>query len=136
MGGTAAYAVTPQADGRVRVEIAHLSDADGLERKLADAGIPAQVTYLPTGTVCAEPRFTPVAGDSRQMVGFEGGTDGSLAFTLDRADFSTGRSLVIVTSGPQDGPPTTGTEVLAAIAEGPVASCRAQTNGDGTVRHP
>lgn len=126
-----AYAVTPQGEGQVRVEIQHLSDADGLEQKLEEAGFPAEVDYLPTGSYCKEPRFTAVSEDSREMVGFEGGDDGSLAFTLDQADFEGDKTLVIVTSGPPNGPPTDGSEVMVLIATGVVTPCEPITNGDG-----
>jgi hypothetical protein len=52
-GGTPAYAVTEHPDGTVTVEIDALSDAAGLERELAEAGIPALVQYLPPGKTCA-----------------------------------------------------------------------------------
>jgi hypothetical protein len=41
-----AFAVETRADGRVTVEIERLSDADGLERRLRDAGVPAEVEYV------------------------------------------------------------------------------------------
>lgn len=44
-----AYAVERLADGAVSVSINSLSDADGLERKLREAGVPAVVDYDPTG---------------------------------------------------------------------------------------
>ncbi len=138
-----AYAVTAQGEGQVRVEIQHLSDADGLEQKLEEAGFPAEVDYLATGSYCKEPRFTAVSGDSREMVGFEGGDDGSLAFTLDQADFQGDQTLVIVTSGPPDGAPTDGSEVMVLIATGAVTPCEPVTSGDagehpreGVVEHP
>ncbi len=135
-GNGAAYAVTSLGDGKVRVEINHLSDADGLERNLEEAGIPAEVDYLPGGMYCREPRFTPVPGDSREMIGFEGEPDGSLAFTVDPADFQGDRTLVIVTSGPQEGPPTPGTEVMAIAAEGEVAPCEPVESPSSTPPHP
>jgi hypothetical protein len=54
----AAWAVTPNADGTVTVKIDSLSDADGLERKLAAAGVPALVQFLPAGKACADARGT------------------------------------------------------------------------------
>ncbi|HEX6782484.1 MAG TPA: hypothetical protein VF125_10705 [Solirubrobacterales bacterium] len=55
----AAFAVEPQEGGGVRIEVYSLEDADGLEQALEDAGIRAQVTWLPPGEVCSEPHFTP-----------------------------------------------------------------------------
>lgn len=46
---TAAYAVTPQPSGAVTVTIRSLADADGLQRALDDAGLPAVVDYRADG---------------------------------------------------------------------------------------
>src|SRR5918994_1024348 len=54
-GDQAAWAVTSNGDGTVTVKINSLSDADGLERKLASAGVPALVQFLPAGKVCGVP---------------------------------------------------------------------------------
>lgn len=54
-----AFAVEPQEGGGVTIKVYSLEDAAGLERALEDAGIRAQVTWLPAGTSCREPRFTP-----------------------------------------------------------------------------
>jgi hypothetical protein len=54
-GDNAAWAVTSNDDGTVTVEINSLSDSDGLERKLAAAGVPALVQFLPAGKVCGVP---------------------------------------------------------------------------------
>jgi hypothetical protein len=54
-----AFAVEPQEGGGVTIEVYSLEDAAGLERALEDAGIPAQVTWLPAGMTCREPHFTP-----------------------------------------------------------------------------
>jgi hypothetical protein len=48
-----AYAVSENGDGSVTVQIASLSDADGLQNKLRAAGVPAVVQYLPPGKACA-----------------------------------------------------------------------------------
>jgi hypothetical protein len=50
---SAAWAVTSDANGTVTVKISSLSDPAGLERKLAAAGVPALVQYLPAGRACA-----------------------------------------------------------------------------------
>jgi hypothetical protein len=55
-GGNAddrAWAVTSKADGSVAVEIDSLRDADGLQRQLKQAGVPAVVQYIPPGKTCA-----------------------------------------------------------------------------------
>jgi hypothetical protein len=54
-----AFAVEPQVGGGVRIKIYSLEDASGLEEALEDAGIQAQVTWLPAGKVCREPHYKP-----------------------------------------------------------------------------
>jgi hypothetical protein len=62
-----AFAVEPQQGGGVRIKIYSLEDASGLEQALQDAGIEAQVTWLPAGKVCREPHYKP------SIVHFPGG---------------------------------------------------------------
>jgi hypothetical protein len=52
-GEGAAWAVTSNDDGTVTVEINSLADADGLERKLRGAGVPAVVEYERSAVACA-----------------------------------------------------------------------------------
>src|SRR3712207_2642954 len=40
VGGDSAYAVEPQQDGTIHVEIKQVSDAEGLQRRLTELGIP------------------------------------------------------------------------------------------------
>jgi len=54
-----AFAVEPQAGGGVTIKVYRLEDASGLEQALEDAGIRAQVTWLPAGKVCREPHYRP-----------------------------------------------------------------------------
>jgi hypothetical protein len=54
-----AFAVEPQKGGGVKIKIYSLKDASGLEQALQDAGIQAQVTWLPAGKVCREPHYKP-----------------------------------------------------------------------------
>jgi hypothetical protein len=64
-----AFAVEPQDAGGVTITIYSPEDAAGLEGALADAGVRSEVTWLPSGTTCREPRFTkstvksPLGGD-------------------------------------------------------------------------
>jgi hypothetical protein len=53
-----AFAVEPQVGGGVTIKVYSLEDASGLEEALEDAGIKAQVTWLPAGKVCREPHYT------------------------------------------------------------------------------
>jgi hypothetical protein len=57
--GSTAFAVEPQDGGGVTIKVYSLDDAAGLEAALAEAGIRSQVTWLPAGMACQEPRFTP-----------------------------------------------------------------------------
>jgi hypothetical protein len=54
-----AFAVEPQKGGGVKIKIYSLEDASGLEQALEEAGVQAQVTWLPAGKVCREPHYTP-----------------------------------------------------------------------------
>jgi hypothetical protein len=54
-----AFAVEPQDGGGVTIKIYSPEDAAGLEGALGEAGIRSQVTWLPAGMTCREPRFTP-----------------------------------------------------------------------------
>jgi len=54
-----AFAVEPREGGGVTIKIYSLEDAAGLEAALEDAGIEAQVNWLPAGRVCREPHYTP-----------------------------------------------------------------------------
>lgn len=55
----AAYAVETAPGGGVKIKIYNLGEPEGVERALAEAGIASQVTYLPAGMTCREPRFRP-----------------------------------------------------------------------------
>ncbi len=57
---TPAYAVTGRSSGEVTVRVMRLEGAGQLERALEERGVPADITYLPTGKRCAPGRYTPV----------------------------------------------------------------------------
>ena len=69
-----AFAVEPQEGGGVTIKIYSPEDAAGLERALGDAGISSQVTWLPVGMTCREPRFTRSTAKTSA-----GGTIGGIA---------------------------------------------------------
>ncbi|GAA4015828.1 hypothetical protein GCM10022247_43480 [Allokutzneria multivorans] len=124
-GGGAAFALEKQQDGTVRVEIKQLSDAAGLERKLAELGIKAKVDYLPAGKTCRAPRFTPMRDKPVSSAGaLSTGLSSSEAagtaavFTFDPADFTGDRAVVIETSGEGD---VSG--LVVTFAEGAVGAC-------------
>ena len=54
-----AFAVESAGGDGVTIKVYSPEDATGLEGALADAGIRSQVTWLPAGETCREPRFTP-----------------------------------------------------------------------------
>jgi hypothetical protein len=54
-----AFAVEPREGGGVTIKVYSLKDASGLEEALEEAGIKAQVTWLPAGMACREPHYTP-----------------------------------------------------------------------------
>jgi hypothetical protein len=106
-----AYAVTPRADGSVTVKISSLSDADGLQRALRAAGVPAVVRYS-GATDCPAPAVgsAPTAGD-------EGGT-----------------TKQHKSAGDDSGPSldSAGVEPAAGAANGPKVTGGVQTGHDGT----
>jgi hypothetical protein len=55
--GSQAFAVESQDNGGVTISVYSAEDASGLEGALADAGIRSDVTWLPAGMECREPRF-------------------------------------------------------------------------------
>jgi hypothetical protein len=81
----AAFAVEPQEGGGVTIKVYSLEDASGLEEALEEAGIRSQVTWLPAGTTCREPHFTPskmkLPGGGT-MGGFTLGGPGAMTITV------------------------------------------------------
>ncbi len=119
---SSAFAVEPQGDGVVRVEISSLSDADGLEKALGEAGVKADVSYLAAGMACREPRFTPSGGKPgrSKMSGSVRQTDSGVVFTITRSGIGPGDTL-LVTASP--GPQGLGDVLGVQIAEGAVSAC-------------
>jgi hypothetical protein len=119
---SSAFAVEPQGDGEVQVEISSLSDAAGLEKALGEAGIKADVNYLAAGMACREPRFTPSGGkpERSKMSGSVRQTDSGVVFTITRSGIDPGDTL-LVTASP--GPQGMGDMVGVQIAGGAVSAC-------------
>ncbi len=69
-----AFAVETQKGGGVTIKIYSLEDASGLEQALEDAGIQAQVTWLPAGKICREPHYKPAVVHLPGGGSFGGGT--------------------------------------------------------------
>jgi hypothetical protein len=57
--GSKALAVEPQDGGGVTIKVFSAEDGPALEAALAEAGIRSQVSWLPAGMTCREPRYTP-----------------------------------------------------------------------------
>ncbi|HKZ13343.1 MAG TPA: hypothetical protein VJL81_05815 [Solirubrobacterales bacterium] len=121
---SSAFAVEPQGDGEVRVEISSLSDAEGLEKALGEAGIKADVNYLAAGMACREPRFTPNSGgggpERSKSSSSVRQTDSGVVFTITRSGIDPGDTL-LVTASP--GPEGIGDMLSVQIAEGAVSAC-------------
>jgi hypothetical protein len=126
---SSAFAVEPQADGMVRVEISSLSDAQGLEKALGEAGVKADVSYLAAGMTCREPRFTPKGGGperSKMTGGIKQAPDGTV-FTINRDAVDAGETL-LVTASP--GPEGIGDVVGLQVARGAVSACDPVPGGE------
>jgi hypothetical protein len=140
----AAFAVESQEGGGVTIKVYNLENASGLEEALEDAGIRAQVTWLPPGTSCREPRFTPsiaklpgggslggvtIGGPGTltiSVAGTQRARSGPVAnINLDPAAFRPDQSVVLYGSPrPFDGDPEGGFEAHFDVAEGPVEPCK------------
>jgi hypothetical protein len=135
-GGSAAYAVTQNADGTVTVEINALRDAEGLQRKLREAGVPALVQYLPPGKACEGARVNrsgrdpaPRLVDSIAQIN----EDGSIRFTIDKSAHP-GQTLVVRTQDfapgqpvpgqPGGAPEATSSAVGVSFENGTVTPCK------------
>jgi hypothetical protein len=125
----AAYAVEPQGEGMISVEIRSLEDAKGLEEALGEAGVPASVNYLAAGMACKEPRFQPASRGEGEGASARGkmtttaigrGRDGATVFSISRDTVGPGQTLVVTAS---PGPGGTGSAVAMAVADGKVAPC-------------
>ena len=109
-GASAAFAVTQNADGTVTVQIIALRDAEGLERKLRDAGVPALVQYLPAGKACEGVRVNRSGRDpAPHLVDsvVQMNDDGSIRFTIDKSEHP-GQTLVVRTQDFAPGQPLPG----------------------------
>jgi hypothetical protein len=146
-----AFAVEPQEGGGVTFSVYSVRDAAALERALGEAGINSQVTWLPAGTVCREPHFTPSSaavatsgslralniggpqpvvfsvGSERQWRERNQGPEGeSTAWNLDPETFGPDQTLVLSGApAPYGGDPEGGSVTYVRLAEGPVEPCEA-----------
>ena len=91
LGVTPAYSVQEGNGGLVEVQVNRFEDADGLERALAEAGVPAEVNYVADGGECTRPGVTVV---ERRGISLSMGAD-LFAVTLAPATVRAGETLVI-----------------------------------------
>jgi hypothetical protein len=120
LGGSPAYAVSPNSDGSVTVTIQRAEDAAGLQQALADNGVAARVDYVPSGYACDPARFTPASGEASGPVSVQRAGDG-LTFTVPRIMGADGRTLVVVMSGDESSG-----SLSVASAQGAVGVCAAR----------
>ncbi|HEY4281230.1 MAG TPA: hypothetical protein VGM91_23665 [Conexibacter sp.] len=111
-GATPAYAIAPHDDGSVTVTIHSLADTAGLQQKLRDVGVRADVKRLDPGYVCADttngPTRTPEAALQRArsslppkgiaMIATRTTDDGT-TFTIGKGLVHSDAHVVISTSG-------------------------------------
>jgi hypothetical protein len=90
-----AYAVQSRPDGSISVSIRSLSDADGLQRSLRDAGVPAVVDYVPSGE-----RDCPAPSAASPGEGSSGGNPDGPTF---RRDTERGSGPSLSQAGPENG---------------------------------
>jgi hypothetical protein len=95
VGPSAAYAVTANDNGTVTVEINALREAEGLERKLRQAGVPAVVRYLPPGNACSEGTFMLIRPGGPEAGAIQMSEDGSMRFEIDKSALQPGQKLFI-----------------------------------------
>ncbi len=121
---SAAFAVEAQPEGKISVEVSSLEDPAGLEKALAEAGVPASVTYLASGTLCKEPRFQAASsaeGERGALISGPISGEGPFNFTIGRDEVGPGQTLVI-TAWPGPGVLLLGAAEVK-VAEGAVAPC-------------
>jgi hypothetical protein len=116
-----AFAVDKGADGAVDVWIKEFRDSADLESALADAGVPAEVDYLPEGQTCAEPRGRPGAAGGMMRTSV-GGDRGGTSFTIEKGQVEAGRTLVLAVSVADPARPPVA--LTLTVVEGPVSPCR------------
>jgi hypothetical protein len=129
LGTSTAYSVQEGNAGEVTVEVTRPEDAAGLERQLAEHGIPADIVYLEWPQQCAEDRYTEAPADRQSGMGMTVGQD-LLRVTLPPGAVQDGDTFVLSLSyrtvpRTEDGFEfaTGETSVSFGVASGPVAPC-------------
>ncbi|MFC9686957.1 hypothetical protein ACFTSF_00330 [Kribbella sp. NPDC056951] len=91
-----AYAVVTQPDGTVRVTIYRAEGAEGLEKRLRAAGVPAEVDFLPAGKTCRRTPAGKPPGDADSRLTMIRANGQPPVMVLWPADYgSRGRTLLL-----------------------------------------
>ncbi|GAA1254534.1 hypothetical protein GCM10009677_00300 [Sphaerisporangium rubeum] len=128
---TPAFAVRKLPDGTVTVRINEFLEPKKLQASLRDAGIRAEVDYLPIGQTCRLPRGTrtaPIRLTAEQPA------DGGAAFRIPSGQVGPGQTLVLVATFAENNPSRSGSIAMSVI-DGTASPCTATPDpaGAGTV---
>ncbi|MDP4507403.1 hypothetical protein [Nonomuraea turcica] len=117
-----AYAVTKGTDGSVDVHISSLTDPEGLEAELAEAGVKSVVDYLPAGQTCKEPRGQQgsVSGPFSVSMGSDGA---GVSFKIEKGKVPAGETLVLAVSKSEDGDDKPPMGMSLTVVKGAVSDC-------------
>lgn len=116
---TPAFAVTGTNDTEVVVKVYRLDGVDALEAALAKRGVPADITYLPSGKQCAEGRYVDVTPRGTAL------SVSADRFWVTIPSHAVGPQATFVLSASVTPLPNgVRASVSYGIARGPVAPCR------------
>lgn len=116
---TPAYAVTGRNGSEITVRVMRLEGAGQLEQALRDRGIPADITYLPIGKVCANGRYQAVPTPGLML----GGSEDSFEVTIPAGAVGKGDTFVLAASEVKPIKSGFQSTVEFDIAHGAVAPC-------------
>lgn len=119
----AAYTVAKNDDGTVTVRIYSFTDADGLERRLREAGANAVVDYTPLPQQCQEDRGKDAGHNYQFGMNLEQAANTDyVEFLLRPADIREGETLVVNLGYGEEGD-TASSTMSDQLVNGPVAEC-------------
>jgi hypothetical protein len=126
VGGSApAYATVTTTNGVVTVHIKEFLEPKKVEARMAAAGLPAVVDYLPLGQMCRQPRGTaqPLVDDSAKgTLSVSSGDSAGAEFQVEMANLKPGQTLVLEASFAADNPEVAGSFAVSLVS-GPVSPC-------------
>jgi hypothetical protein len=125
--GTPAYAVRKLPDGTVTVRIHEFLEPKKLQASLREAGIRAEVDYLPIGQTCRQPRGTQAAP---VRLTAEQPADGGAAFRIPSGQVGPGRTLVVVATFAENDPAHAGS-IAMSVVNGQASPCTATPDPTG-----